>query len=346
MSAEPLRVGVIGLGVGEQHVAAFQSHPECRVVAVADPDAAKRSRAKDKWPCIKICERASDVTDDPAIDLVCVASPDDAHFCQIARSLENGKHVFAEKPLCTNERETQRIWEILSRAPRLRLSSNTVLRRSPRFADLRRRIIAGDLGEVYLVEADYNYGRLWKLTEGWRGRIAEYSVMLGGGIHMADLILWLIGSRVSQVHAYGTGISSRGSNFTGSDLVVATLRFDDGRLGKIAANFGCVEPHFHRVLVYGTKGTFENGRGEATIYRSRDPNEMPEKLGTAYPGVAKGALIPSFIDAVRQRARPDVDENEVFAAMAVCHAIDRSLAECSPARVAYFDQLPQGRADA
>jgi predicted dehydrogenase len=343
VSAERLRIGVIGLGVGEQHVIAFQAHPECQVVAIADPDSVKRSRARDQWPEVRICENPDDITDDPRIDLVCVASPDDAHYRQILRSLENGKHVFAEKPLCVSEDQTKRIWETLSRAPHLRLSSNTVLRRSPRFVDLRRRIAGGELGRVYFVEADYNYGRLWKLTDGWRGRIPGYSVMLGGGIHMADLILWLTGSRVLQVHAYGTRISSRETGFAGNDLIIATLALDDGGLGKIAVNFGCVEPHFHRVLVYGTEATFENGRQGASIQRSRDPNRTPEEIGTAYPGVAKGALIPSFIDAIRQRGRPDVDENEVFAAMAVCHAVDRSLAECGPAKVAYLDQLPQGQ---
>jgi predicted dehydrogenase len=342
VTAPRLRVGVIGLGVGEQHVMAFAAHPECEVIAVADTDHAKRAMAKVRWPSIAVSSEADDVIGDPRIDIVCVASPDDKHYPQITRALDHGKHVFAEKPLCVTEAETRRIWEMLARAPHLRLSSNTVLRRSPRFLDLRRRIAAGELGQVYFIEADYNYGRLWKLTGGWRGAIPGYSVMLGGGIHMADVILWLTGKRVAEVHAYGSGISSRGSAFAGNDLVVATLRFEDGALGKIAANFGCVEPHFHRILVYGTRATFENGRDAAVIYRSREPGRKPEAVAAAYPGVGKGALIPSFIDAIRQRGRPDVDENEVFAAMAVCHAIDRSLAERGPVGVAQFGALTQG----
>ena len=31
-----LKVGVIGLGVGEAHVRAFDRHPQCKVVRVAD----------------------------------------------------------------------------------------------------------------------------------------------------------------------------------------------------------------------------------------------------------------------------------------------------------------------
>jgi predicted dehydrogenase len=193
------------------------------------------------------------------------------------------------------------------------------------------------------VDADYNYGRLWKLTEGWRGGIADYSVMLGGGVHMVDLVMWLTGRKVSEVHAFGSDISSKGTRFKGNDVVIAAVKFDDGSVGKLSANFGCVEPHFHRLTVYGTQATFENGRDVAKLYRSRDPNDTPEELSTPYPAVAKGALIPSFVEAILRNGRPDVDENEVFATMAVCHAIDRSLAQGVPSRVAYYDILPQGR---
>jgi predicted dehydrogenase len=338
-----LRVGVLGLGVGEQHVEAFRAHPDCRVASVADPDAAKLAMAAQKWPDIARHGDPEAVIDDPGIDLVCVASPDDAHYAQIVRALRAGKHVFAEKPLCLFEEHSQAIWRLLQGAPELRLSSNTVLRRSPRFRDLRARIERGDLGDVYMVDADYNYGRLWKLTEGWRGGIKDYSVMLGGGVHVVDLAMWLTARRIVEVHAFGSDIASRGSRFAGSDVVVAAVKFEDGAVGKIAANFGCVEPHFHRLSVYGTQATFENARGAARLYRSRDPQQPPEELSTPYPAVAKGALVPSFIDAILRGGRPDVDEDEVFETMAVCHAIDRSLAEGAPVRVSYFEKLPQRR---
>jgi predicted dehydrogenase len=192
-----------------------------------------------------------------------------------------------------------------------------------------------------MVDADYNYGRLWKLTEGWRGGIADYSVMLGGGVHVVDLAMWLVGRRVATVHAFGSNICTEGTRFEGNDVVVAVVKFDDGSIGKLSANFGCVEPHFHRLTVYGTQATFENARGAAKLYRSRDPNERVDELATAYPGVAKGALIPSFVDAILRNGRPDVDETDVFDTMAVCHAIDRSVSSGEPSPVAYYGKLPR-----
>ena len=85
--------------------------------------------------------------------------------------------------------------------PELVLSTNLPLRRSPRFVRLRELIAGGELGELFHLEGDYDYGRRHKLTDGWRGRIPYYSVMLGGGIHMIDLLTWVSGLNVTEVVA-------------------------------------------------------------------------------------------------------------------------------------------------
>ncbi len=150
---------------------------------------------------------------------------------------------------------------------------------------------------------------------------------------MVDLLLWLSGRRVVEVVALGNKICSVGYSFNSPDLVVAIIRFDDGMLGKLSANFGCVYPHFHKVSVYGTEATFENGPVEASLIRSRDRNVKPEQLDAAYPGIEKGDLIPNFIDSIRGTACAEIEEDELFAAMEVCLAIDRSWREGIPIRL-------------
>jgi len=326
-----LKAGIIGLGVGEQHIHGYRSAAHVDVVALCDLDPQKRAMAAAKYPQCTLHETAEDLIAAPDVDVVSIASFDHHHAAQIVRALDLGKHVFCEKPLCTTEAELHDIRSALARNPGIRLSTNTILRMSPRFRDLRGRIQRGELGRLYYAEADYNYGRLHKLQEGWRGRIADYSVMLGGGIHMVDLLLWLSGRRVVEVSASGNKICSAGYGFTTPDLVVAILRFDDGMLGKVVANFGCVYPHFHKLSVYGTEATFENGQDTASLYNSRD-RDAPKtgKIDTAYPGIEKGDLIPGFINAIRGTGSAEIGEDEVFATMEVCLAIDRSLREGAP----------------
>jgi predicted dehydrogenase len=320
-----LRAGVIGLGVGEQHIVGYDSHPNCRTVAIADLDEAKLAEVGTRHPDCHRTVDPNEIIADPAIDIVSICSYDDAHAAQIVAALDAGKHVFVEKPLCVTREELNTIRAAHAEHADLKLSSNLVLRRSPRFMDLRERIQSGAMGELYLVEADYNYGRLWKLTEGWRGRVPDYSVMLGGGVHMVDLLLWLTGDTVEEVAAFGSGLATRNTDYQGDDTRIAILRFASGALGKVCANYSCVYPHHHKVAIYGTEATFENNVDAGLLIETRDPAVAPTKIDTAYPGVAKYALIGAFIDSILGDGEAIVGPEDIFAAMDVCLRIDEAV---------------------
>jgi predicted dehydrogenase len=312
-----LRAAVIGLGVGEQHIAGWRAHPACEVVAVCDIDPAKLERHTG----LRRTTRPEELLEDPAIDAVSIASTDDAHFAQIRAALSAGKHVFAEKPLVLHAEEAGELLALLNANPRLRLSTNVPLRLSPRFVRLRAAIAEGTLGELFHLEGDYEYGRRHKLTDGWRGRIPYYSVVLGGAIHMVDLLLWLSARRVVEVvAAEGSQIATRGTAFRHPDFVTALLRTDSGATMKVNANLGCVSPHFHAVRVYGTEGTFVNGLPNGALHRPGGT----EIVDDPYPGVAKGDLIASFAEAILTGADAQVTEVDVFNTLAVCLTIEKA----------------------
>lgn len=319
-----LRVGVIGLGVGEKHAEAWERHPDCSVVALCDFDPRRLEEVGSRLPAGERFGRAEDLLA-ADLDAVSIASYDSHHFEQVRTALGRGLHVFVEKPLCTSEEEAAELQALRARNPGVRLSSNLPLRRSPRFLDLRERIRRKELGRLYYAELDYEYGRLWKITEGWRGREPFYSVMMGGGIHMVDLLLWLTGSRVAKVTATASNaIASAGTQFGYDDLVVTLLEMEDGMVAKVAANFGCLHPHFHAVKLFGTDGTFVNGLPDATLWTGDRRNPRPTRLDSAYPGVHKGDLIHSFAEAILRGTPPEVSEEDVFHTMEVVIAIERA----------------------
>jgi predicted dehydrogenase len=336
--SERFGVGVIGLGVGEQHARAFSAHPDCDLVALCDFDAAKLADVATRLPPARHYAHAEQLIDDPRVAIVAIASNDDHHAAQILRALRLGKHVFCEKPLCLEESELHDIVAAWRAAGGARLSTNTVLRRAPRYRWAREEIAAGRMGRVFCVEADYVYGRLQKLTSSWRGRIPGYSVMLGGGVHMMDLVLWLTGERPAEVFAQSSDLGSRGTGFNGTDLVLAQLRFSSGLLARVGANFASVYAHYHRIVVHGTRATFETLPAgispAARLWTERDGG-APPKLVEESPKVGKGELIPAFVAAVQGRGEPDVTEAEAFAAVSLCLAVDKSLAAGVPVTVDY-----------
>lgn len=329
-----MRAGVIGFGVGEQHAMAYAEDARARLVAICDPDPAKREAARARFPEAEILADPGEILARKDIDAVSIASPDDSHYGQIVAAIDAGKHIFVEKPVCLDKDELTDIHRRLQDKPELVFSSNLILRRSPRFQEIRRRIHAGDIGEPYYIEADYNYGRIHKIVDGWRGRIPNYSVMLGGGVHVVDLVLWIVGKRVVEVVALGNNFCTRNTAFGLDDFTVSLLRFEDGQVAKVAANFGCVMPHFHRLMVYGTGGTVDNDFGAARLWKSRDPEVAPEMIEAPYPGVRKGALIGDFIGAILEGTQGSVSREEVFATMAVCFAIEAAKASGKACRVA------------
>lgn len=320
-----LRAGVIGLGVGQAHAATYAAHPGTTLAGVCDLRPEPIEHVRRVHPDTAVYASPDALLDDPEIDIVSIASYDDAHYEQIVHAITTGKHVFVEKPLCLYRHEAHHIRELLAEHPGVRLSSNLVLRTAPRFANLRGRIIRGELGELFSVEGDYNYGRLQKITDGWRGAIDFYSVVYGGAIHIVDLLMWLTGSRIVEVAAFGNRIASRGSQFRYNDAVVAALHFENGIIGKVGVSYGCMRPHFHGLKVYGTRASFVNGHPDATLYISRDPAAAPLRISDPYPARDKGALLTGFIDALLAGGEPPVSEVDVFETMSVCFAIEESV---------------------
>ena len=332
--APRLRTGVIGLGVGEQHLAAYQADPRCEVVVVCDISPDRLAAVARRVPGARATTDAAEVWQGPDVDAVSIATFDDGHFAQARNALEKGKHVFVEKPLCTTHEELSTLADVHRRHPERVVASNLVLRAAPLFSWLRARIRDGDLGQVYAFDGDYLYGRLHKITSGWRGGIEGYSVMLGGGIHMVDLMIWLLGERPVSVHAVGNRIATQGSTFAQEDFAGATYVFPSGAVGRITANFGCVHRHQHVVRAFGTKATVVSDDRGARISRGRDP-EPSEDLSLSPLPASKGALVGGFVDAALGVSRQDPDVEHEFAVVAACLAADRSMKSGAAVEIGY-----------
>jgi len=331
-----LKVGVIGLGAGEKHVEAYVEHPACEVVALCDFSEEKIRTIRQIYPSFKIVKDADEILKDRNIDIISVASYDNYHYEQVVKALDNEKHIFVEKPLCLYREEAVNLRKLLKNKPHLKFSSNLILRKSPRFQKLKEIIGKEELGNIYYLEGDYNYGRLDKLTDGWRGDIDFYSVVYGGGVHIVDLMLWLTNDSVEEVFSYGNKIATQKTKFKYNDLCVSVLKFKSGIIGKIACNFGCVFPHFHNFVVYGTTGTYINDFKYGRLIKSRNKEDKEYKVLENYTDIDKGALVNNFIDSILNKTTPEVSVEAVFKAMSVCFAMEESSNTSNKVKVKYL----------
>ncbi len=263
--AKPLKAGVIGLGVGEQHALGYRSVPGVELHAICDCDFGKLEEVGNRLDIGKRHQDWRKITEDPEIDVVSICSHDDCHAEQAISAFRAGKHVMVEKPIALNREEAERVLRAQQDSGRF-ITSNLILRRSPRFIELRKRIAAGEFGDIFYMEGDYVHQILWKLTRGWRGKMAFYSVVLGGGIHLIDLLRWLIGREIDEVAGMSNKILTRDSDYRFDDMTLNLLRFEGGILGKVFTTFGPQRTKFHALNIYGSRRTFINDLPDAKLF--------------------------------------------------------------------------------
>ena len=320
-----LNVGLIGLGVGMFHFKNLLSNKYTKVISVCDFDKRKIKNIKKLHPNIYVTSNANDVLNNEEIELVCIASYDNYHFKQVIQAIKNKKHIFVEKPICTSFQEFIKIKKALNKNPKIKISSNFVLRTAPQFLKLKGLFKSQKFGDIYHVSGEYNYGRISKIISGWRGKIPKYSVTHGGAIHIIDLVLSLLNKKPKKVAALGNNISTKNKNFKNHDITSAIIEFNNKLILNITSNFGCVMPHHHTLKVYGTKLTFVQEFKDVKIFSSRDSRKSFINLSKNYPNSKKKIILDDFVNSIVKNKKPIVSKKDVLNSIAISLAIDKSI---------------------
>ncbi|MEJ2147312.1 MAG: Gfo/Idh/MocA family oxidoreductase [Acidobacteriota bacterium] len=94
-----IRIGVIGYGYwGPNIVRNLMGHADCDVAMICDASPCSLERARKLYPGAKLSTDAHELLRSPSLDAVAVITPVSTHFSFAKEALENGKHVFVEKP--------------------------------------------------------------------------------------------------------------------------------------------------------------------------------------------------------------------------------------------------------
>ena len=315
---KPLGAGIIGLGVGERHLASYRKIPGVEVRAICDIDENHLRRVAGEYQIPQSSVDFRSVTENPDIDVVSICSYDDSHVEQAISAFRNGKHVMIEKPIALYREDAEALLRAQQDSGKF-ITSNLILRESPRFKEIRQQLADGFFGDIFAIEGDYLHDILWKITDGWRGKMAYYSTIFGGGIHLIDLMRWLLQQEVVEVCGMGNKVLTSDSSYAFDDTFINVFRFSDGALGKCLSTFGPKRTKFHSLNIYGSKRTFVNDIPEAKLFDGDEPrNEHVVK--TAYPGMQKGDLLPEFVEAIRAGHEPNVGTQDVFRVMDICFA--------------------------
>ena len=148
-----IRIGVIGYGYwGPNIVRNLRGLDGCQVAAVCDQSAAALKRVKQAYPDQPVTESASELLASPQIDAIAVVTPVCTHFELAKAALENGKHVFVEKPFTSTTEQAEELIELAERKNLTIMVDHTFLFTGA-VKKIRQLIDEGVLGDLYYYDS-------------------------------------------------------------------------------------------------------------------------------------------------------------------------------------------------
>ena len=155
--AEPkesmIRVGVIGYGYwGPNIVRNLNGLDSARAEMVCDISPAALARARRAHPGIQTVSDPDEILRSPEIDAVAVITPVWTHYELAKRALQNGKHVFVEKPFTSNSAQAEELIELAARKKLTIMVDHTFLFTGS-VRKIRQLVDDGTLGSLYYFDS-------------------------------------------------------------------------------------------------------------------------------------------------------------------------------------------------
>ena len=326
-----LRAGLIGLGMmGRNHARVLHELDGVELVGVADPMGDRHDAA-----------RGAPVHETPeallesGVDYCVVAAPT-AHHEEVGLLLARaGVHAMIEKPLATEVDQAERLASAFDEAGLVGAVGH-IERFNPALQQLRERLEAGELGDIYQIAT--------RRVGPFPGRISDVGVVKDLATHDVDLTAWVAGSEYSSIAARTAHKSGREHE----DLVAATGMLDDGTVTSHLVNW-LTPIKERRTIVTGERGAFvaDTLTGDLTFHENGEVATEWDQV-SRFRGVSEGNTTrfafpkpepllvehKAFRDAVNGDAGRIVTMEQGLAAVRVATATLRSAHEGRTVEVA------------
>jgi scyllo-inositol 2-dehydrogenase (NAD+) len=253
-----LQVGLIGLGrLGRVYARDLQTRiPETRLVAVADLNAAAVKEMSEEFDVPGAYGSVGDLLGDPQVDAVVVVSPTHTHKDIVIEAVTRGKPTFCEKPLALSLLECRAMQEAVEKHGTF-FQMGFMRRFDPGYAAAKRQVQEGRIGKPVVFKSTSRDPFPPSLE--YANPASSGGILVDMGIHDLDLARWFMGD-VKTVNAIG-GVLAYPELATVGDIdnAIATLVFDDGRLGVIDLTRNGFYGYDISTELLGTEGTLKIG---------------------------------------------------------------------------------------
>src|SRR5689334_14351450 len=234
---QPLRVAIVGCGIGKEHAAAYQRLPErFELLAICDVDTSKARELAETFAVPRIVTDLAALCRMDDLDVIDICTPPHLHFDQIQQVLAAGKHAICEKPLVSSIQQVDQLIDAEMHAGR-RVMPIFQYRFGHGLQKLKLLVEQGLAGQSYLATVEVAWRRRADYyAVPWRGtwRTERGGALLGHAIHATDMLTYILGP-VKSVFARTT---TRVNPIEVEDCAAVTFELVNGALATLGVTLG------------------------------------------------------------------------------------------------------------
>jgi len=328
--------GVLGAGrMGKIHIEnILYNIPNLKLKIVADIN---RNDKLEKWAngigVPKLISDASEIINDPEINVVVIASSTDTHTRFIQEAAKAKKDIFCEKPIDTDLIRIKETLEIVKEeGVKLMIGFNR--RFDKNFKRVREMVSSGQVGVPQIV----------KVTARDPAPPSIEYVKTSGGIlfdmtiHDWDMARFQVGSEIEEVYTKGAVLVDPEIGKAGDiDTVVLILKFKNGAIGMIDNSRQAVYGYDQRVEVFGSKGCAIADNEPSNTVRLYTPENIKED-NIPYFFLQRymdsyAAELRYFIECLQENKEPSPNGEDGFQNVVIAIAAQKSYKENRPVKI-------------
>jgi UDP-N-acetylglucosamine 3-dehydrogenase len=181
-----IKIGVIGSGKwGKNHLKDLSKMNVCKLIGLADLDENKKELAE-KHSILFFNDYKKML---PHIDAVTIVTPTNTHYTIAKACLEQGKHVFVEKPLCFEQEKANELVRI-AKERNLLLSVGYVFRFNPLVKRLKE--LLPEIGPIQYISSRYIHSTVPPRKDS--------GVIFNLGVHLIDTLNYILPKQPKNIH--------------------------------------------------------------------------------------------------------------------------------------------------
>lgn len=328
-----LKIGVAGLGrLGLVHVDNISRMKNVELTAISNLDEVVNKQVQETYQVPYSYTNYEEMIANETLDAVCIVTPSGFHTQHIRLALENGLHVFCEKPIGLDVEDIKQTIHHIDRSDRI-FHLGFMRRYDTDYVYAKEMIERGDIGEISLIRS-YGIDPIEGLDSfvNFAKKSPSGGIYLDMSVHDIDIVRWFTNSEVNKLWATGFNKAAPELDELGEvEMGTVTMQLQNGVTAFLVAGRTASHGYHVETEVIGTKGMLRIAanpeKNKVTVF---DGNGVIRPTSKNFPERFREAYVEEmndFVDCIRKNKQPQITALDGLRGTEVAAACQKSLEE-------------------